>query len=57
VQKLIDVGNFGVVQPPSIPPKPIPPMYGMAISLGISGGLLLGATAALWHRFASRSTA
>lgn len=57
VRKLIEVGNFGLVIPPSTPQEPIPPLYGMAIGLGIAGGLLLGTTAALWHRFASRTTA
>lgn len=56
VRKLIDAGNFGLVKEPSTPQEPIAPMYGMAIIMGIAGGLLLGATAALWHRCTSRTT-
>ena len=51
VQKLIDLGNFGLVAPASKPQRPLGPMYSLVIAWGIGGGLALGGTAALWMRY------
>ena len=52
VGKLIEVGAFGLVTPPTTPQKPMPPMYSMAIGWGVAAGLALGSLTALvaWAR-------
>ena len=54
VRRLVDAGNFGIVEAPTLPQKPIAPAYSVPIGLGMVGGLVFGAATAMWRRTAAK---